>query len=120
MKSLVSESYHFSVDISKILSNVLYKTYYLALQQIEPRIFDNVSEISLRMSQLSSQSRPEALSESELASQPSQNNDSGIINQRNSQMARQRKSRSQASAKIRRPWEVYLSSKPLKPHRSET
>ena len=81
---------------------------------MEPRIFDNVSDISVRMSQLSSQSRPEIVSESEISSQRSQNIDSGVP--QSSQTSKTRKSRKSGSQKTpRRPWDVYLSSKPLMP-----
>lgn len=88
------------------------------LQQVEPRIFDNLSEISVRLSQLSQISRPEEISDSEIASQRSNksNLDSGVVTQQPTSSQRSQPARPRRKKKnTRRPWDVYLASKPLTP-----
>lgn len=89
--------------------------YILALQQVQPRIFDEMSDISVRLSQMSQTSRPEDVSDSEIASQRPNisNSDSGVIAQQPSSSQRSQNRRSQR--RTRRPWDVYLSTKPLIP-----
>lgn len=89
----------------------------LALQQMDPTLFDQLSQISLRVSQMtrcSEESDQTSQVSAEVASSSNSNmrTDSGVITEQPSSS----RTRSISQRKPKRgPWETYLATKPLMP-----
>ena len=88
---------------------------FLALQQLEPTLFDYLSQISLRPSQLSVASQLSTGNDSNQArpspGQSQLQSDSGMVI---TQQPTSSRSRSQSKPK-KDPWEAYMATKPLAP-----